>query len=133
MLTFHIRGEPKPKGRPHFARRGKFVSAYTPAATRNAEADLRGQIISQLPANFSLATGPLRLEATFRRQRPKSARKGDIWPITRPDLDNYLKLVLDAMNSVVFIDDSQLVAITVVKSYGEPGIDIIIEEIEGKL
>lgn len=130
MLTFHIRGEPHPKGRPQFARRGKFVTSYTPKKTRMAEADVRTQIIAQLQDGFTPLQGPLRLEATFRRQRPKSARKKDVWPTTRPDLDNYLKLVLDAMNSVVFIDDSQLVSILVVKSYGDPGIDIIIEGVE---
>ena len=129
MLTFHIRGEPKPKLRPKFARMGKFVHAYTPKKTINAEADVRTQIINQLPDNFSPMTGPLRMEATFRRVRPKSKKKSDIWPTTRPDLDNYLKLILDCMNSVVFVDDSQLVSITAVKSYGEPGIDIIIEEV----
>jgi len=33
MVTFMVEGTPVPKGRPRFARRGKFVSTYSPKNT----------------------------------------------------------------------------------------------------
>tara|TARA_R100001594_G_scaffold124169_1_gene160929 strand:- start:314 stop:718 length:405 start_codon:yes stop_codon:yes gene_type:complete len=49
---------------------------------------------------------------------------------TRPDLDNYIKLLLDCLNKDFFCDDSQVVRIQAEKIYGRKGkIEAIIEEI----
>ena len=37
QVMFTIYGEPVPKGRPRFARRGNFVSTYTPTKTKTYE------------------------------------------------------------------------------------------------
>ena len=37
MLTYSVEGNPIGKGRPKFARRGNFVSTYTPTKTRDYE------------------------------------------------------------------------------------------------
>jgi Holliday junction resolvase RusA-like endonuclease len=37
MITFRVDGTPVPKGRPRFARRGKFVSTYTDKSTLQYE------------------------------------------------------------------------------------------------
>ena len=37
MVTFMVEGTPVPKGRPRFARRGKFVSTYSPKTTVDYE------------------------------------------------------------------------------------------------
>jgi len=132
FLIFEIRGEPRPKGRPQFARRGKFVTSYTPAATRDAEADVRSQIIAQLKPGFVPLQGALNISAVFRRLKPKSASKKVKYPTTRPDLDNYMKLLLDAMNQVVFVDDGQIVVLLVSKVFDEtPGITVTVMNMEG--
>ena len=38
-----------------------------------------------------------------------------LWAPTRPDVDNYLKAALDAMNGRVFVDDGQVVATVALK------------------
>ena len=38
---------------------------------------------------------------------------------SRPDLDNLLKAVLDALNGVAFLDDSQITEVRAVKSWWE--------------
>jgi Holliday junction resolvase RusA-like endonuclease len=38
-------------------------------------------------------------------------------PLTRPDIDNYCKAPLDALNGIVWRDDSQVVELTVSKFY----------------
>jgi Holliday junction resolvase RusA-like endonuclease len=53
-----------------------------------------------------------------------------IRPITRPDLDNYSKSILDALSSIVFLDDAQIVALHLYKYYDEkPRVVIHVEEI----
>ncbi len=37
MVNFMVEGTPVPKGRPRFARRGKFVSTYSPKTTVDYE------------------------------------------------------------------------------------------------
>ena len=52
--------------------------------------------------------------------KPKLAaiEAGAIRPVTRPDLDNYIK-VLDGLNGIVWRDDSQIVRLNSVKAYSE--------------
>ena len=48
----------------------------------------------------------------------------------RPDLDNYLKLLLDVMNKGFYVDDSQVVKLQAEKVYGRKGKpEVVIEEI----
>ena len=55
--------------------------------------------------------------------------KREIWPTKRPDGDNVLKLVADALNGVAYEDDSQIVYMTIKKEYASRGfLRIRIEE-----
>ena len=50
-------------------------------------------------------------------------------PTKKPDASNILKSIEDAMNGVVFNDDSQIVNIHVTKVYAtEPGVDVCVKE-----
>jgi Holliday junction resolvase RusA-like endonuclease len=51
---------------------------------------------------------PVGVEIAFYRQPPKGRRNQDLWPCTRPDLDNYEKLAFDAMQGVVYVDDARI-------------------------
>lgn len=71
------------------------------------------------------------------REIPKSWSKTDrersladnILPTSRPDGDNYLKVVQDALNGVCYADDSQVIDARVIKRYSErPGLRIEIRE-----
>ena len=84
---------------------------------------------------MGLMEGPLSLEVRVYRIPPKSMgkkRSADAIEkkrgiVTKPDLDNYIKLVSDAINGVVFADDSQIVAIRASKRYSDvPGIEITV-------
>jgi Holliday junction resolvase RusA-like endonuclease len=39
----------------------------------------------------------------------RHAIEGITYPITRPDIDNFVKVIFDALNKIVFEDDSQIV------------------------
>ena len=45
----------------------------------------------------------------------------DIRPQTKPDCDNIIKIVLDALNGVAYYDDKQVVCVSCNKYYGEMG------------
>lgn len=124
-MEFRIIGEPVAKGRPKMTRQGH---AYTPAKTRTAETNVRAQVVAQLPSGFIPLKGAIHIQAIFYRQRPKSDPKR-IFPTTRCDIDNYMKLLMDAINTVVFEDDSQVVDIEMKKRFGVPGIWLSVEEL----
>ena len=76
-----------------------------------------------------LKTGPLKMEVTFFFKRPKSASKR-IHHTVKPDLSNLVKSVEDALNGIVYVDDAQIVELSVIKVYDSaPGIEVFIEEI----
>ena len=50
-------------------------------------------------------------------------------PQTKPDIDNVVKVVCDALNKVAYNDDTQVVKIVAEKYYGEtPGLVVEIRE-----
>ena len=58
---------------------------------------------------------------------------GDILPTKKPDLDNIIKIILDALNGVADHDDNQVCRGYFEKMYAEnPEIKILIRNIEEK-
>lgn len=45
--------------------------------------------------------------------------EGKIWPAKKPDSDNIAKVVLDALNSIAYHDDTQIIKLIVTKAYKE--------------
>jgi len=117
---------PQPKGRPRFWK-GRAV---TPPKTRTYERDVKLWVSKYAPKKP--LDGPLKITARFILKRPKKP-KNDL-PAVRPDLDNYLKGLLDALNGLLWHDDAQIVEMHALKLYDEPErlgerIVIVVEEI----
>ena len=53
------------------------------------------------------------------RNSDKVKESAPAYPISRPDLDNYIKFVFDALNGVFYKDDSQVVHIESIKEYNQ--------------
>ena len=76
-----------------------------------------------------LLSGLISLDIEFYRGVPESAPRGpealQRWMArhikTKPDRTNYLKAAEDALNGVVFVDDSQVVKGSEIKWYSRPG------------
>lgn len=127
MIKVTILMEPMGKGRPRFARRGKHVVAYTPSKTAHAENLIRDKVMA-LEMGYPREV-PLVLEATFYRSRPKSTKKKVVLPVTRPDWDNYGKLLTDALEKFAYDDDGQITTAIIKKRFGSPPrIELRIEE-----
>lgn len=59
----------------------------------------------------------------------KEAIAGLIVPTTKPDGDNILKVVLDALNGLAYDDDRQVVKMGIIKVYGvNPGLMVQVDE-----
>lgn len=56
---------------------------------------------------------------SWSKKRKEQAYNDEIMPTVKPDVDNYAKAILDAMNGVVYPDDRQIVALKVTKFYSE--------------
>lgn len=83
-------------------------------------------------ADMSVPAGALHVDLTFVVKRPKAMRKGDrVIHSKRPDLDNMVKAVLDALP---IPDDAVVCSITAKKFYAatgeDPQIDILINSAE---
>ena len=136
MITFKVDADPVGKQRARYAKRGNHVMAYTPDKTRNYETLIKEAAIEAMGASEPLET-PINLYLYIRAPIPKSLSKkrleaclnGLEKPIKKPDASNVLKSVEDAMNGVVYKDDSQIVNIHVTKVYcSVSGIDVCIKE-----
>lgn len=62
-------------------------------------------------------TGPLQMVLNFSLWKPKSKPKYKVWPDVRPDLDNYIKAVKDALKGIAYRDDSQVCLVIAKKGY----------------
>jgi len=127
--------EPYPKGRPKIATVGKRAIAYTPKKTRIAEADIKAAIRHEIAKAKRFGAGEaLVLWVTFYVVRPKNAPKRVKYPVKRPDLDNFLKTLLDALDKFAFPDDSQIVNIHAKKAFAvvgtPPRIEFVLEREE---
>ena len=128
MIKDTIFIEPVGKARPRMARRGNKVITYTPQKTAHAENIIRDHVMAQQHQFFGKDI-PLVLVATFYRPRPKHLPKRFIFPTTRPDWDNYGKLLADSLEAFVYANDSQITTALIQKRFGSPPrIELIIEE-----
>mgnify|MGYP001592175909 FL=1 len=78
--------------------------------------------------------GPVKATICFVFEHPKSysakRKAATTWKDTRPDLDNHIKELLDALNGLAYHDDAQIVEIFARKRYGSPsGVTITIEDL----
>jgi len=131
-LQFFIKGNPLAKQSARFTKSGLL---YQPKHITQYKNNLQFQIISQLPIGFIPIVTPISVEYHFifpflTTHSRKKRLYGKIYKSTKPDLDNLQKAVNDALNSIVFKDDSQICQTIVSKFFGStPGINITIKEI----
>lgn len=125
MIRITLDGAPVGKGRARFTSAGGFGRAYTPAKTRAYEAAL-STVARKVMDGAEPISGPISLfvqarvaiPASWSKAKKQSARTGLIMPTSKPDWDNYGKIT-DALNGIVWIDDSQIVRGSVVKFYAD--------------
>ena len=136
QVMFSVEGTPVPKGRPRFARRGKFVSTYSPKTTVDYESKVSEAAKQAMgpaePLETPLAAYiyiTLPIPASYSKKRTAACLAGQERPTKRSDIDNYCKAIFDGMNGVVFVDDSQVVSLHSTKRYGSVGmVEVLVKE-----
>lgn len=118
LLDVTIPIAPVPKGRPRVTRHG----THTPSKTRHFERSAAFYLRAAMGrAGLARVDRPrlLQLEAVFILARPQRLPKNGHRRLhgVRPDLDNLLKSLKDAMDGVVMENDAQIVSLTAEKWY----------------
>lgn len=132
MIVITLAGTPKGKGRPRFA-----GHVFTPSNTRDYEKSLALEAKISM-GNASPIEGPLFVEIlavfdiplSWGVNKKRLALGGKIFPTSKPDIDNIMKCI-DALNNIVWKDDSQIVSSKIDKRYGKsPRLEISVYRME---
>jgi Holliday junction resolvase RusA-like endonuclease len=136
IVNFMVEGTPVPKGRPRFARRGKFVSTYSPKTTVDYETKVSQAAKVAMGSSNPLETPvgvyiyiTLPIPASYSKKRIQACLSGEERPTKKSDIDNFCKAIFDGMNGIVFLDDSQVVSLHSTKVYGTVGmVEVMVKE-----
>lgn len=135
-VKFVVYGEPKGKGRPRFSRQNG--RAYTPAKTVNYETLVRTEYELQCDRFKFDDDTMLDMRIVAYYPIPKSGSKkvremkknNLIRPTKKPDMDNVVKMIADALNQVAYKDDTQIVDCQIRKFFSdEPRVEVTIREV----
>lgn len=139
VIVFEVLGEPRGKARPRFTRTGH---TYTPSTTVEYENAVIRAYAERYGDRFYDKGTPLSIEVTAYYGIPKSTSKkrrtdmlsGAVRPTKKPDCDNVLKIIADALNKVAYADDAQIVRTEVTKLYSDvPRVVVRIDEVQDEL
>lgn len=140
-LRVFIPGEPCAQGRPRFSTAGGFVRAYDPAKSRNykayvkavcaEEAKKQGWLFNtDLPLRVEIIAG-LSIPSSKSKKWKQAAIDGKEKPTKKPDVDNIVKTVTDALSGVIYKDDKQITSLVVGKIYSaRPGVALVIKALD---
>lgn len=109
--------EPVPQGRPRFTTRGGFGRAYQ--APKDAEYRERLEFLFKAAYKAKPVGYPVKVRLMFFITKPKKP-KHDL-PISKKDIDNLTKHILDAMNGIFLEDDGQVIEVQATKIYSTEG------------
>ena len=134
-VKFTVYGDPKPQARHRSTKSGHN---YDPSAAKKKSF---AQVIQEYRPEKPFE-GPLMIMLKFYFRRPNAHYKSgnrerglkENAPIlytskSRNDWDNLGKLVCDAMNGIMYLDDGQIAKAGVMKLYGKPRTEVTIKEI----
>ena len=123
-VQFTIPGKPG-----HWQRRVQTKSghSYMPAQVKNGKALVVAMFLKIVGPDFRPYEGPVSLLIAARWRHAKSPQwrrelaEAENWPRPKtPDIDNIVKLILDALNGVAYEDDRQVTWQMTYKCYGKP-------------
>lgn len=125
-IVIKVKGEPTAQKRHRSVRMGSFNRQYDPSASDKGDfLSLVQKNAPETPYNV-----PLHVELQFYFSRPKSHYKTGKnahllkdnpprYHVSRPDVDNLTKFVMDALNKVYWKDDSYISSLVVNKFYSD--------------
>lgn len=136
MIEFTIPGTPIAQARPRAVKRGKRIMMYDPKESKEYKRYVA--MIAKQHAPSNPYKGALQVDLKIYRQIPKSTTKknrklfnaGINRPVVKCDTSNYVKGIEDALNGIIYKDDSQIVDLQASKYYSDnPRVEIMIKEL----
>lgn len=137
-LRFEI--EPQQQERPRATSQGMLVRLYDPPKTSRFKKELKQLAKAEMQGKEAFSDA-IKVTIKFYRNVQKSISKkehvrrisGVHRPIVKPDLDNYIKSTLDALNGIIWTDDAIIVELNASKHYAEePRIEVEVIEMGEK-
>jgi len=133
MSQFTIPGEPVGKGRPRATTINGMARMYTPKKTASYE----GRVIDAFVRAGGVMLGgniAMTIHATFSMPVSWSMKKRQAmdgaYCIKKPDADNILKVVADALNGIAYRDDAAIVYASIEKRWGQDGsVRVLVREV----
>lgn len=131
-ISLTIMGEPKAQKRHRSVNIKQMVSGKEITLTRQYDPSSsdKGDFLSIVQSNAPLYPFdcPIKLEINLYFTRPKSHFKSGrnshilkdnakTWHTSKPDSDNCIKFIMDALNKIFWRDDSLICNITIIKMY----------------
>lgn len=138
-IRFTVPGTPVGKGRPRFAGVYGRSKVYTDKKTKEFENRVKAAYLKKF--GRLKMSGVLHVDVIAYFEPPRSVSKrrrqmmidGDIAYIKKPDADNILKAVLDALNGAAYDDDRYINGVYCFKQYAETAhTDVVIIRTGGK-
>ena len=143
VVQLTILGDPESKQRPRYSTYNGYVRTYTPQKTINYESLIAHEYNSKygklmferdepinvvINAYFGLAKADFCKKGLSKSGREKMEMG---YCTTHKDLDNTIKIILDALNSIWYVDDKQIVVINACKFWTmeTPRVEIILESL----
>lgn len=138
IIAFTVPGKPIGKGRPRIGKVGGFARMFTPAETVSyegliahvAQTAMDGKPLLERAVAVNLFIDCV-VPASWSLKKQRMALAGEIYPTSKPDIDNVIKAVYDGLNGVVWRDDVQVVDGRQRKRYAAtPGVRVEIWELD---
>lgn len=129
---FTVKGQPKGKGRPRFTKNGHV---YTPESTRIYEEEIKLRYKEKfkdemLDGNIAVEVFINKKPASYLGIKKYNKLLGKYCNI-KPDTDDVVKAVLDALNGIAYADDKNVVELYAVKKYStESSVVVRLYELE---
>ena len=122
-IYFVVDGEVRPKDRPRFTKTGRI---FTPKRTVEYENKVKGAYLREYPSGMAFPDEAVEMVLNIYVEVPKSysKKKRDHmicfeYPKKKPDIDNQIKAIADALNGVAYTDDKQIVSLRVLRFWSE--------------
>ena len=118
MIEFSVDGTPVPQGSMKVINGHVLHSQGSALAVWRSSIALAARFAGAKPVNDAVG-----IKVTFRVRRPKTVKRD--YPTVAPDLDKYVRSLLDALTGITYADDSQVIEIIAKKIYADQaGADI---------
>lgn len=124
IYEFEVIGDIKGKARPRV--NTYTCQAYTPNSTKDYEELIKQYFKIKYPRYIPFenrvsvkVTAIFKIPKTTTKKDKILIEEGKLSPTKKPDIDNIVKIILDALNKMAFKDDNQITKLEIEKVYGE--------------